>query len=324
VKTTEVAIRDIAASVWAVPPLARRADLTLNPAENAKLIRYLEGGGVTTILYGGNAVFHHIPLSEYAATLETLAHSAGANTWLIPSAGPYYGRMVDQAAMIRGMGFPAVMIMPEHGATTGDGVLTGLRRFADRAQCRIIPYLKSETYLSPAQAATLLGDGTACAVKYGIARPIPSDPAERPALDRFLQDLVTAADPRRILSGLGERPAIEHMRRYGVAGFTSGSVCLAPRASLALLRALQSGDTTRAETVWKAFLPMEDQRDALGASRALHDAVTWSGIADMGPILPLLSNLGSQHRAPVSAVAHALLEFERRIAAEAGSTRVLR
>jgi dihydrodipicolinate synthase/N-acetylneuraminate lyase len=324
VRTTGVKVDDIAASVWAVPPLARGADLALNPPENTKLVRHLEAGGITTILYGGNAVFHHIPPSEYAATLEMIARAADAATWIIPSAGPDYGRMYDQAALLRGMRFPAVMIMPEHGATTGQGVLTGLRRFADRAQCQIIPYLKSEAYLNPTQAASLVADGTACAIKYGIARPISQDPGQRSPLDRFLQDLVGVVDPRRVLSGLGERPAIEHMRRYGVAGFTSGSVCLAPRASQTLLRALRSGDAVQAESVWAAFLPLEDLRDALGAGRVLHDAVTWSGIADMGPILPLLSNLEPQHHAPVSAAVRALREFERALASQKSGTTLAR
>jgi dihydrodipicolinate synthase/N-acetylneuraminate lyase len=324
VNTTAVTLREIAASVWAVPPLARRDDLSFNPAENTKLVRHLEAGGITNILYGGNAVFHHIPLSEYAATLDSVAESAGAGTWIIPSAGPDYGRMYDQAAMLRGMRFRAVMIMPEHGATTGQGVMTGLRRFADRAQCQIIPYLKSEKYLSPTQAAALLADGTACAIKYGVSRPISHEAGRQQPLDPFLQDLVAATDPRRVLSGLGERPAVEHMRRYGVAGFTSGSVCLAPRASQALLRALQAGETSRADSVWAAFLPLEDLRDAYGAAPVLHDAVTWSGIADMGPILPLLSNVDVQHREAITRAVRALREFERTLAAQAGGTAVAR
>jgi dihydrodipicolinate synthase/N-acetylneuraminate lyase len=308
---------EIAASVWAVPPLARRADLSLNPEENARLVRHLEAGGITTILYGGNAMFHHIPLSEYATTLDAIAASAGADTWMIPSAGPDYGRMFDQAAVLRGMRFPAVMVMPEYGATTGDGVLTGLRRFAERARCQIIPYLKTETYLRPAQAASLVNDGIACAVKYGIARPAPQDPRQEPSIDTFLRDLTAVVDPRRVLSGMGERPAPVHLRRYGLAGFTSGSVCLAPHSSQALLRALQAKDAARADTLWAAFLPVEDLRDAHGAIRVLHDAVTGSGIAEMGPVLPLQSNLEAEHRVPLAAAVQTLLEFERTVAAEA-------
>src|SRR5690348_5489039 len=55
----------LGSSVLAVPPLARNADYSLNEAENTKLIRHIEGGGTRTLLYGGNANFYHIALSEY-------------------------------------------------------------------------------------------------------------------------------------------------------------------------------------------------------------------------------------------------------------------
>ncbi|MGE8476204.1 MAG: dihydrodipicolinate synthase family protein, partial [Paraburkholderia hospita] len=50
----ESPIRDdeLAASVMAVPPLARRADYTLDAAQNLALIRHIEAGGVRTLLYG--------------------------------------------------------------------------------------------------------------------------------------------------------------------------------------------------------------------------------------------------------------------------------
>src|SRR5439155_13599761 len=55
----------LASSVLAVPPLCRNADFTLNETENSKLIRHMEAGGIRTLLYGGNANFYHVALSEY-------------------------------------------------------------------------------------------------------------------------------------------------------------------------------------------------------------------------------------------------------------------
>jgi hypothetical protein len=43
---------EFSVSVMAVPPLARRPDLALGPAENRKLRSY-RGGRVRTLLYGG-------------------------------------------------------------------------------------------------------------------------------------------------------------------------------------------------------------------------------------------------------------------------------
>ena len=63
-KTSAVSPADLARSVLAVPPLARNGDLTLNRAANAALIRHLEAGGVSTLMYGGNANFYNIGLYE--------------------------------------------------------------------------------------------------------------------------------------------------------------------------------------------------------------------------------------------------------------------
>src|SRR6476646_6982192 len=123
----------LTASVLAVPPLARKADLSLNDAENAKLIRQIEAGGIRTLLYGGNANFYHIPLAEYDGVLAMLASAAGADTLVIPSAGPAYGFSIDQAKILRGHKFPTVMFLPQVGITTSAGVATGMARFVEAA-----------------------------------------------------------------------------------------------------------------------------------------------------------------------------------------------
>src|SRR5580765_5336286 len=94
---TTITPERLAASFLAVPPLCRNADLTLNEAENAKYIRFLEAGGIRTLLYGGNANFYHIALSEYDQVLTCLERAAGPDTLVIPSAGPLFGQMMDQA-----------------------------------------------------------------------------------------------------------------------------------------------------------------------------------------------------------------------------------
>src|SRR5438105_408640 len=90
----------LAASVLAVPPLCRNVDYSLSEAENAKLIRHLEAGGIRTLLYGGNANFYHIALSEYDALLAMLEKLAGPDTLVIPSVGPMFGMMMDQAKIV--------------------------------------------------------------------------------------------------------------------------------------------------------------------------------------------------------------------------------
>jgi hypothetical protein len=61
-------------------------------------------------------------------------------------------------------------------------------------------------------------------------------------------------------------------------------------------------------------LPLETLRDDISLIRVLHDAVTFAQIADMGPILPLLSSTPPQHHAKIDVGARALLALEREFA----------
>ncbi len=306
-KTTSVTAADLAASVLSVPPLARRADLSLAPDANAALIRHLEDGGVRTLMYGGNANFYHLPLSEFAATLDFLEGAAGRDTWVIPAAGADYGKLMDQAAMLRERAFPTAMALPFGHPSNDRGVATSLERFANRLGKPVIAYVKGMGYIEPATLGSLVRDGVVCAIKYAIVR---ADPAK----DDYLAELVRVVDPHLVISGIGERPAIVHWREFGLRAFTSGSVCVGPRGSMRILRHLQAGEYAEAQRLRAAYIPLEDQRDALGPIRVLHDAVSLAGITDMGPILPMLSNLATPERAPVKSAAAALLAHDRSLA----------
>jgi len=309
VKTSAVTPADLSASVLAVPPLARRADLSLAPDANRALIRHLEQGGVTTLMYGGNANFYHLPISEYAATLDFLEEAAGAQSWVIPSAGADYGKLMDQAAILRTRAFPTAMALPFGNPSNDSGVATALRRFADRLGKPVIAYVKGLGYLEPATLGALAKDGVICAIKYAIVR-------DDPGRDSYLDALVQHVDRAMIISGIGERPAITHLRDFGLKSFTSGSVCVGPRGSTRLLALLKAKRYEEAGKVRAAYIALEDQRDALGPIRVLHDAVTLAGIADMGPMLPMISNLAASERAAVEGPAKQLLAHDRELANE--------
>lgn len=291
--------RDLSRSVIAVPPLARLADLEIDRAANGQLIKHLEQAGITTLLYGGNANFYHMPLREYRGTLEFLIGTVHDDTWLIPSAGPDYGRLVDQADVLRDLGFPTAMVLPQSGQTTPDGVELAIRRFVERFGRAVILYLRAESYLSHDHIERLARDGLVAAIKYAIVRTDPNE-------DPFLAELAKRIEAALVVSGLGERPALVHRRKFGLRSFTSGSVCVAPRASMAILQALQRNEEGEAERLRAAFLPLEDLRDQLGPARVLHDAVTLSAIADMGRMQPMLSNLTESEAALVRPRAAAL------------------
>lgn len=303
-KTTPITPADLARSVIAVPPLARRADLSFDRDANRALVRHLEDGGVRSLMYGGNANFYHLGVSDYARTVDALAELVGPDTWLLPSAGPDFGKLIDQAAILRTRAFPTAMLLPMTFPFTDAGLADGIRRFTDALGKPAVVYVKADPYAKPATLGSLHREGRLVAIKYAVVR---NDPSRDAYLDAILQEL-----PREIVvSGIGERPAIVHMRDFGLPSFTTGSGCIAPRSSMALLALLKARRYDEAEQVRADFLPLEDARDSISPIRVLHDAVTLAGVAEAGPMLPLMSGLSTEERARVAPVARELLSRDR-------------
>src|SRR5690606_6271679 len=309
-KTTQVTPADIARSVIAVPPLARDSELRLNRPANLAIIKHLESAGIRSLMYGGNAVFFNISIGEYAEILDFLAESVGPDTWLLPSAGPDFGKLRDQAAILKSRPFPSVMVLPVTGPSVPTGIARGIRLFAEAMGKAIVLYVKDDRTLTPELIAKLVDDGLIVSVKYAVVR---ADPTQ----DDFLRAILDKVDRSIVASGIGERPAIAHMRHFGLPSFTTGSGCIAPRASLQLLSLLKNKDYETAEKVRQAFLPLEDLRDAINPIRVLHDAVTAAGIADTGPMLPGMDNLEPADRARVAEAAQALFAYDQQVCRQA-------
>jgi len=296
--------REFASTVMAVPPLARHADLTLNAAENRKLIQHIEAGGVRTLLYGGNANLYHVAPSEYRDLLDLLAENTAPETRVIPAIGPDFGKMQDQARVLAQTSYRTAMVLPLAGFTTPAGVEAGLKRIVDLAGMPLTLYVKSEEYVDVDTLARLVDGGTLIAVKYAIVRKDPAD-------DAYLRRLLQSVSPSKVISGMGERPALVHVRDFGMAAWTTGSGCIAPGAVMALLTAAKAGRADEAQRLYDAFMPLETLRDSISLIRVLHDAVTFSGLADMGPHLPLLSGSPVASHAEITNAARELLAFER-------------
>jgi dihydrodipicolinate synthase/N-acetylneuraminate lyase len=191
-------------------------------------------------------------------------------------------------------------VLPQRGVTTSVGVADGIREFADAAGVPVIVYVKDDGYIEPEEIAALDREGVVAAVKYAVVR---TDTAH----DSYLRKLVSMVDTAKIISGIGEQPAIVHTRDFGLGGFTSGCVCIAPRLSQAMLAAVRRRDWYEAERIRAIFKPLEDLRNAINPIRVLHQAVESAGIADTGPLLPLLSNVDATHVPAIAAAAQALL-----------------
>lgn len=299
-QTTPITYDDLRSSVVSVPPLARKADLTLNDVENTKLIKHLEAGGVRTFLYGGNANLYNIAISEYPRLLNFLAETVADTSIVVPSVGPLYGSIIDQADILKGFRFPTAMILPTLFPAKPAGIQTAVRHFVERAGIPAVLYIKDEGYVPPEAAAQLVNEGLISWIKYAIVR-------DDLAVDPYLSKLVDLVDRKLIVSGIGEQPAIIHLRDFGITGFTSGCVCVAPALSMKFMTAVQSGDYEGAEAIRRQFEPLEDQRNTHGPIPVLHHAVQLAGIADTGPFLPLLAPLPTERLPAIQQAAKDLL-----------------
>jgi dihydrodipicolinate synthase/N-acetylneuraminate lyase len=301
---TTLNLESLTGSVLAVPPLAHTKLLSVDKTENLKLIRHIEGAGVRTLLYGGNANFYHIPLAAYDSVLGFLAEAAGPQTLVIPSAGPTWGTMMHQAGLLRQHKFPTVMVLPQVGVSTSEGVADGIHRFVNAAGVPALLYVKHDGYIEPRDVKRLADEKLIAGIKYATVRDNPRE-------DEYLRRLVDLVDRRMIISGIGEQPAIVHLREFGLGGFTSGCVCVAPRLSTAMLKAIRAGDWNEAERIRGIFRPLEDLRNEINPIRVLHEAVRLAGIADTGPLLPLLSNVRESDHPRIRDAARRLLDADR-------------
>ena len=299
---------DIHRSVISVPPLCRDASLKVCATENGKLIRHIEAGGVTTLLYGGNANFYNLAPSEYANTLDLLAAQAAPDSWVVPSVGPYFGTMMDQAAVLATRKFPTAMVLPTIAVSSPEGVRVAVMKFVERAGIPAVLYVKDEKYVTVEVVKSLVAAGVISWIKYAVVRKDTAD-------DPLLRGIVDVVDPNLIVSGIGEQPIITHWKNFGVRAFTSGCVCVAPRRSQEMLHALQGGDFATAEKIREQFNSLESLRNAHGPIPVLHQAVALAGIADTGPHLPLLARLDGNLDQPIQAAARGLLAWNRQAGA---------
>ena len=310
-KTTKITKADIESSVLSVPPLARRADYSIDREGNARILAHLRSGGVKTFMYGGNANLYNIAPSEFVTLCELLIELSQDSDWMIPSVGSDFGKAQDQLSYLKGMPFPTAMVLPHRFPAVPAGVATGIRKLADTYGKPVIAYVKDDGYIDAAHIGKLEADGAICAVKYAIVR-------DDPKTDPFLEDMLSVVNGDNVISGIGERPAIDHLTQFGLCAFTSGSVCVGPASSTAILKALKRGDINEASRLRELFMPLEDLRDGISPLRVLHAAVHLAGIADTGPLQPYLANItDAKQLADIERAAKALLAADKQTLAKA-------
>lgn len=281
-------------SVIAVPPLAVDANGKVQRDENAKIIRHITAGGVSHLLYGGNALFYHIRPSRLAECLSMLSDLTDDQTSVVPSIGPAYGVMMDQVEVLADFDFPTAMVLPQRDIADDAGIATGIRHAAEKLGRPLVVYLKFDRWLKRETVAKLEADGVISWIKYAVVR-------DDERQDDYLRELLEVFPAERMVSGIGEQPAIVHLRDFGLGGFTSGCVCVNPAKSQQMLQAILAGQFEEAEAIRRYFRPLEDLRNGINPIRVLHEAVELAGIAQTGPQLPLVSPLDEAARQQIRA-----------------------
>ena len=199
------------------------------------------------------------------------------------------------------------MLLPCGDPRDARGMEEGVREIADACGMPLILYLKSEDGFGSHKedgldaVGRLVADGVAASIKYAVVRDDPSR-------DQYLTSLLKRVERSRVISGMGERPAVVHFRDFGLTSFTTGSGCLAPAACDRLFAACTAGRWDEAEAIRALFMPLEDVRDSLGPARVLHHATELAGIAAAGPIPPYVSELSPAQLTVLGPVARALRE----------------
>jgi len=306
-KKTAVSLDDLR-GVFAVPPLARSNDArrSLDLEQNNLIVRHIANGGITRFIYGGNAFLYHLTLAECEQLLEWLNGFAG-DLWAIPSIGPSFGRAMDQALLLRKYKFPCAMMLPCGDPRDAAGLERGYREVVEAAGTKLIIYLKEENNFGGDKeagldaVARLVDDGVCVGIKYAVVR-------QDPIHDAYLEALLKRVDRQLVISGMGERPAVIHLRDWHLPGFTTGSGCIAPRLSQRLFEACAQSDFKTAEELRAHFIPLEDLRDEWNPAKVLHLATELAGIAKTGPAPPYLSALSGEQQDKLLPVACDLIE----------------
>ena len=294
--------------VFAVPPLARTASGSIDFAQNEAIVRHIKRGGVRRLIYGGNAFLYHIRMFEFEELLEWLV-GIEEDLWTIPSVGPSYGRAIDQAETLKRYSVPCSMVLPCADPRDVPGLEQGYREISSTAETKLLLYIKDETNFGPDKQrgldtiARLVDDKVCIGIKYAVVR---ADPTQDP----YLESLLTRVDRKFVISGIGERPAVAHLRDWKLPGFTTGSGCIAPHLSQTLFETCVRGDFESAENLRAKFLPLEDLRDAWGPARVLHHGTELAGIARTGAIPPYVSALSDGQLAELEPVVRELVNSE--------------
>jgi len=259
-----------------------------------ELIARLSARGIACITANGNtSEFYSLCETEIQATVESaLEHAAEAV--VIAGVGGDAATAARQARAARDAGVEGVMIHhPVHPFQSAAGWLRYNREIAETVpEIGVIPYIRG-SIATPA----LIGELTErCANVVGVKFAVPD-------LFTFAACVDTLRDRLVWVCGLAESWA-PFFWFAGARGFTTGLANVRPDLSLALLAALQDGDTSHVRSLWRVLRSFEVLRSRNGDANnvsVVKEAMALQGLCERTVRAPI-SELSEDERREVAAV----------------------
>jgi len=247
-------LRNVLATVVAVPVTPLDADGNPDWVAYATLTRRLIDGGITVITPNGNTgEFYALSQAEARQALETAASAAGDQAELLAGVGHDIATAVEAAGHARDHGARMIMIhQPVHPYVSREGWIDYHAEIANQVpDLGVVLYIRNER-ITGVNIAELAGRApNVVGVKYGIRDASVFAAVARDAgIDRFTW-----------LAGAAELTAPAYWVS-GARGFTSGLANVDPGLPLAMLDALRGNDFGEAMKIWEKARRFEELRAA--------------------------------------------------------------
>ncbi len=160
---------------------------------------------------------------------------------------------MDQAEVLKDFDFPTVMLLPHERSRTSSGSRAVFVSSAIAMASQSCFTSNTIVGCLLRSLKSLVDDGLVSWIKYAVVR-------DQPMEDAYLREVLQVVPSDIVVSGIGEQPAIIHMRDFGIVSYTSGCVCVAPKQSMEMLQAIHDKDWDRAESIRMRFFGLEDLR----------------------------------------------------------------
>jgi 4-hydroxy-tetrahydrodipicolinate synthase len=276
-------------TVVAVPVTPFNGDGSLDEPAYTRLIQRLVDGGIQVLTpNGATGEFYALSIAEAARCVE-LSVAAAGDALVLAGVGYDVATARQMAQDARQRGAKLILIhQPLHPYQTDRGWLRYHQEIASAVpELGVVPYVR-DARVQPARIDQLVRD---CPNVVGIKYAVP-DPV-------VFASLVAATHVPEVtwICGLAERWT-PFFWPGGAQGFTSGLVSVDPRLPLAMLAALQAGDTAAAMDVWRQTEGFEELRavDSMAFNASvIKDALAQLGVcgstvrSPTGPVPPTMS-----------------------------------